>query len=53
MRILKASVICSTVLLLTVAHAVEKKSNPAPQQGLQAAEASSQETVRLAISGMT
>jgi hypothetical protein len=53
MRIIKASAICSAVLLLTVAHAVEQNSNVVREPALQAADTSKQETVNLAISGMT
>ena len=54
MHMLKASVFGSTVLLLTVAHAVEDNLKLVPQQAaVQAAEGKAQETVNLAISGMT
>ena len=52
MRIATATFIGSTVLLLTVARAVERNS-PALAPTPQAAEAVAQETVKLAVSGMT
>ena len=53
MQIRKVSIIASTVLLLTTAYAAEPKSNPPSGGTSPAAAASAQETVKLAVSGMT
>jgi len=53
MQIRKVSIIASTVLLLTTAYAAEPKSNPPSGSPSPAAAASAQETVKLAVSGMT
>jgi len=53
MQLHKISVIGSALLLLTTAYAAEPQSNP-PSGGAPAcAQPAAQETVKLAISGMT
>jgi hypothetical protein len=52
MRILTAS-ICSTALFLAVAQAVETRITPASSPAPLAVDATEQETVNLAVSGMT